>query len=472
MGKSKFPGPTGPMSCKQGGSKMSHRRLLGHRLALHVRLRQSLALGIVLAALFAQEILELNELNTVALAICAVVITGYNLVIYGIARTHTVHANDFAYQHRYAKTLFVAALLDFVALGACIWFVGGVRSPFIAIYILHVILGCIVHSRKSAMWLAAFAYLSIATLALLEYGLGLQPSLPLGAIYAAHTLDGRYVLTILVIWALLLGTTTFLLLSVIRELRWRERLLHSTMHDLERLSEFRRDFLHIALHNLRSPIGVSTAHLQNLLRGYGGPLTMEQKSWIERCVARLRGLSDFLRDLRMLSVMDSCEALTDEEQLGIDVRDLLCNLEREYQDLAEMHAHRLVLDLSEELPRVRAVPRLLQEALANYVTNAIKYTPRGGRIVLRARSEGDKVFAEVEDNGIGIAESQMDKLFDDFVRLEIDESQVSDATGSGLGLSIVRRVSECFRGRVYVESEVGKGSTFGLELPALEKRPG
>jgi signal transduction histidine kinase len=343
-----------------------------------------------------------------------------------------------------------------------------VRSPFTSIYLLHVILGCIVHRRQAAIWLATLAFASIATLAMVEYGFGVRPPLPLGAVLSHQPLNGQYVVTLLTIWGLLLGVITFMLLSVIRELRWRERLLHDTMEDLERLSDFRRDFLQIALHNLRSPIGVSTAHLQNLLRGYGGPLNTEQKSWIERCVARLRGLSDFLRDLRMLAVMDSCEVLHDNEQRGLDVRELLVNLEKEYEDLAEMHAHRLVLELPSELPRVRAVPRLLQEALANYVTNAIKYTPRGGRIVLRARCANQHVYAEVEDNGIGIAEENQGKLFDDFVRLEIDESAVSDASGSGLGLAIVKRVAECFQGKVYVKSEVGKGSTFGVELPELD----
>ena len=117
---------------------------------------------------------------------------------------------------------------------------------------------------------------------------------------------------------------------------------------------------------------------------------------------------------------------------------------------------------------VFGVPRLLQESLTNYVDNAIKYTPAGGRITARVRSgESPAMFrVEVSDTGVGISREDQTRLFSEFTRLGRGHPAVKGVPGTGLGLSIVRRIVESHGGRVGVESEPGKGSTFWLELPA------
>ena len=111
---------------------------------------------------------------------------------------------------------------------------------------------------------------------------------------------------------------------------------------------------------------------------------------------------------------------------------------------------------------------MISEAVANYVTNAIKYTDNGGSITVRARFNPPVVRIEVQDNGIGIAPEHQSDLFREFVRIKVAGTTISNAGGSGLGLSIVRHVAERHQGRCGVESEPGRGSTFYLELPVSD----
>ena len=150
---------------------------------------------------------------------------------------------------------------------------------------------------------------------------------------------------------------------------------------------------------------------------------------------------------------------------------MLADIVAENQDLAEQQGHELTLDVQPPLPHVFGVPLLLREAAVNYVTNAVKYTPPGGHIVVRARSVPPMVRIEVEDDGVGISDEDQRRLFGEFVRLRHKDSSVAKAKGSGLGLTIVRHVAEAHGGRIGVVSEPGRGSTFFLELPAATGQP-
>jgi signal transduction histidine kinase len=141
----------------------------------------------------------------------------------------------------------------------------------------------------------------------------------------------------------------------------------------------------------------------------------------------------------------------------------------EHQDLARQSRHTLRLQVEGRIPPVRGLQLLLREAIANYITNAVKYTPEGGTIVVRARSSTPTtVRIEVEDDGIGIAPEDQERLFTEFVRIPREGKAVDRAKGTGLGLSIVKRVVEAHGGAVGVESGRAEGSTFFVELPAVD----
>ena len=133
-------------------------------------------------------------------------------------------------------------------------------------------------------------------------------------------------------------------------------------------------------------------------------------------------------------------------------------------------AERKALDLRGEIDalqglKVRQDIGKIQQILSNLVSNAIKFTPQGGTVSLRGRSEKDLVIFEVEDTGVGIAEDEQELVFDKF--RQTANPMTRDYSGTGLGLSIVRELTRILGGEVQLQSELGKGSIFIIRLPMI-----
>jgi signal transduction histidine kinase len=205
--------------------------------------------------------------------------------------------------------------------------------------------------------------------------------------------------------------------------------------------------------------------LDNMRGGLAGPTTEKQRDWLDRSLRRLGDLSEFMRGIQALASLES--DIIETQFSRVDLGAVAGRLVDEYEDVAAQRGHTLLLEIPEKVPPVVGHDRLIQEALVNYVTNAIKYTPNGGRIAVRVLSRPPMVRVEVIDNGIGIAREEQGRLFQEFFRVPAGGDRPNKVKGSGLGLSIVRRVVLAHGGRTGVESEPGKGSTFYMELPSL-----
>ncbi|MCM2357393.1 MAG: ATP-binding protein [Geobacteraceae bacterium] len=127
--------------------------------------------------------------------------------------------------------------------------------------------------------------------------------------------------------------------------------------------------------------------------------------------------------------------------------------------------HRITLDCPLDIPQVRGNAEQLRRLLSNLISNAVKYSPDGGEVLLGCRREDDSVTILVRDEGIGMPPEVLDKIFDRFYR--VDNTASRRFTGTGLGLALVREIARIHGGRVRAESTVGKGSTFYVSLPAL-----
>jgi signal transduction histidine kinase len=129
---------------------------------------------------------------------------------------------------------------------------------------------------------------------------------------------------------------------------------------------------------------------------------------------------------------------------------------------AESRGLRIVVELPEGLPPVRGDAVQLDEVLQNLIDNALQYTPSGGRIDVTACSNGHEVIFTVADTGIGIPESDLERIFERFYR--VDAARSREAGGTGLGLSIARHIVDAHGGRIWVESAVGQGSRFRFSI--------
>ena len=220
------------------------------------------------------------------------------------------------------------------------------------------------------------------------------------------------------------------------------------------------EFLAMLGHELRNPLSPILTALQ-LMKLRGGASERERMV-IERQVTHMTRLVDDLLDVSRIA-----RGNVDLKQEVVEVAGIVAQAIEMSSPLLEQGAHELVVDVPRHGLAVLGDPIRLSQVVANLLTNAAKYTPRGGRLTVRATDEDGQVVLRVSDTGIGIAQDVLPKVFDLFVqeRQALDRSQ----GGLGLGLAIVRNLVERHGGRVSAASDgPGRGSTFTVRLPRVE----
>lgn len=457
------PDPAGEKATDHATSGFpDHSAVIGQSFYVYTRVRTRVAMAIVIAAVFARYALGMQRFDVQGFTILAGCIALYNCAAWFFYRRY--RDPDVSVSTGLLAVTYGAVILDFLSLTAAVWLVGGGRSPFAAFYLLHVMVSCILLSRRAAIALSALAYSLFALMVGVEWRGLATPPLRVGAAAGEGPLTGIHALTLVIVYGMLFALSVFLLLGLTRALRSVERRILLANDELRRLSQQRKDFLHIAAHNLRAPVGAVSMMLENMREGAAGAITEKQRDWLDRSLKRLGDLTEFTINIQTLSLLET--NIINTQFTSVDLATIVTRLVEDYTDVAEAHRHTLRLEIPDGVPPVVGHERLLQEALVNYITNAINYTPDGGEIVVRLFYRAPMVRVEVSDNGIGIAVEDQARLFQEFVRIP---GQAGGPKGSGLGLSIVRRIVEAHGGRTGVESEVGKGSTFFVELPALNE---
>jgi two-component system phosphate regulon sensor histidine kinase PhoR len=227
---------------------------------------------------------------------------------------------------------------------------------------------------------------------------------------------------------------------------------------LKRLDQFKSQMIQMASHDLRTPLGVASGYVE-LLREELPPSSKYDTllNGLEGALARMQILVVELLDLERV------EAGIDQIQVSVDVGQLTAEAAANFADEARSKQQTLVLTLAEALPPVMGDPLRLKQALGNLISNAVKYTPEGGQIEVRAFHDDQQVTLEVQDTGYGIPAADQSKVFQRFYRAKVPGTE--NIAGTGLGLSLVKAVIEQHAGSITLESEEGRGSTFRVQLP-------
>jgi len=239
--------------------------------------------------------------------------------------------------------------------------------------------------------------------------------------------------------------------------------LETNIAELERAEQQRKDFVANVSHELRTPLTNIKSYAETLADGVGDlPAEMEHR-FLGVILNESDRMTHILQDLLTLSRFDSGRS-----ELRLTVFPFAKAVDDTYQAVlmdAQNHAHTVELRLPENLPQVRADRERIMQVMMNIVSNAIKYTPDGGRIALSAGQSGDRVWMEVDDNGIGIPESDRGRIFERFYR--VDKARSRQSGGTGLGLSIAQEIMKQHEGRLYLVDKPEPGLTIRMELPVL-----
>ena len=242
----------------------------------------------------------------------------------------------------------------------------------------------------------------------------------------------------------------------------------TVLHDItsfKELDQLKSDFVNLVSHELRSPLSSIIMQHKVILDGLAGELVDKQREMLSRAHDKMQGLLDLINDLLDLAKIESGHRHL--EQTPLDLREVLTEVVDFLRVKAEEHKIALKLSLPSELPQILADQRGMEEVFTNLITNAIKYSPDGGSVEISAVSHVDYVEAIVSDEGIGIEEDELHKIFDKFYRVK--HAKTRQVIGTGLGLAIVKNIIEAHRGSISVDSQVGKGTTFKVLVPVAAK---
>jgi signal transduction histidine kinase len=229
---------------------------------------------------------------------------------------------------------------------------------------------------------------------------------------------------------------------------------------LEELNELKSEFVSTVAHELRTPLTYLQGYSELLLSRQDTP-PERQRRWLEIMNDETKRLSDLITELLDLSRIE--QGRIEVHPRPLDLRSLV--EERVALFRVQSEAHRLHAEAEEPLPIAWGDPQMLVRVIDNLLSNAIKYSPEGGNVTVHVQPDDDAVRVSVADEGIGIPEDQLTRIFDRFHR--VDSQATRGVSGFGLGLSIVKASVELSGGRIWVDSAPGKGSVFNFTVPVI-----
>jgi two-component system phosphate regulon sensor histidine kinase PhoR len=230
---------------------------------------------------------------------------------------------------------------------------------------------------------------------------------------------------------------------------------------LHRLEDMRKEFVANVSHELKTPITSIKGFVETLQDGAVGNHDEAQSflSIISRQAARLESI---IEDLLSLSRIEQETERTETPRSRESIADIVANAVQQCRLKIDEKRINIVVECSEKLAAHVNAP-LLEQAVINLLDNAVKYSPAETSVRISAREDGSEVILAVQDNGCGIPQEHLPRIFERFYR--VDKARSRQLGGTGLGLSIVKHIVQAHGGRVQAESRVGRGSTFTVVLP-------
>ena len=423
------------------------------RIRWFIRLRWLAAAGTIAFPVAGRLLLGL-ELPTKAFAITAVAIALYNCVFLLLSRKEGL---DDKWGGRFA-TLQVAT--DIAVLTILMHLGGGIENPFISYYLFHTIIAAILLPWLAVVLQVALASACITGLAIAELADILVHRHVEGFLSLELYNDWKFVAVTLVVLITTLCVTAFLGASIAERLRERERKLALANAELRDQDRIKSQYVMRVAHDLAEPTGMITSCLKLITQGLTGPIPESALDMVRRAETKSEYLGHLIKDLLSLSRIKSAKELP---KADVELAEIISQVFEELQPHADSKNVTLRQDLPGELTPVYGNAEAIHELFGNLLTNAVKYTLVGGWVEVSASNSGSEVLVRVRDNGVGIPAEALPYVFEEFYRA--DNVRAEAVEGTGLGLSIVSQILSAHNGRISVESEEGKGTTFSFALP-------
>ncbi|MCK4999104.1 MAG: HAMP domain-containing histidine kinase [Anaerohalosphaera sp.] len=399
----------------------------------------------------------------------------YNLLVYILLRYFGRSDDDEGDQFPIRSIKAIVNLqisVDLLTLTILMHFSGGIKNPFIVFFVFHMILSSILLSPKESYLQATFASVLIGLMAYLEqttlHHYCLEGSIRLVSVSNDLTIFGitcenMYIMGVVAVMSCTFNLVVFITCSISTQLRKQEQGYWLANIELEQKDRIKDEYVSRVTHDIKGHLAAIQSSLDVVSKGMLGPLNERQSEFIGRAGERTRTLATFVRALLRLTRLRLSDSV-DKQQFCLDETIRNCVEAARLKASDKTIELTSVVELSDS--KVFGEQLSIEEMITNLVLNSVKYTPAGGKVEVVAKRDGDHVVITISDTGIGIPKKELPRVFDEFFRAS--NARATERDGTGLGLSLARQIVKRHEGKISVESEIGRGTTFTIELPLID----
>jgi signal transduction histidine kinase len=359
---------------------------------------------------------------------------------------------------------------DFAALSFLTYALGTIETPMAALFMAHIIIATILFSRWRSLIIATIAWTSASLPLIMEWA----GFIPMRSIFGSQfktMVNSSFEVTFGIVLASggVFFVCWYLVSEISSSLKLREHQLEDAYQMLIKIDKEKTQSTILATHELKAPFAAIKSYIYTLRDGYCGSLPEKAQAVVSRIGDRCDQITNRITDIIHLSNLRTL-IVTDMHLVPVDLATVLSEEAREGALIGESRKVQ-VINLAENHPSIFVMGSYshLKTLFGNLIQNAINYCRENtGRVVISVESSSQKVAVAVQDNGIGIPEENLDKIFNDHFRSK--NAVAHYAGGTGLGLSIVKEIVVIHGASIQVESIVGRGSSFTVRFDTIDAK--
>ncbi len=434
-----------------------------------IKLRYGFVATLVVFILISILILKIDFSRAQMIAIPSIALMSftYNIILHRLRKYVRLEADKFNPMY----LSLIQMLLDLLFLLLLVYFTGGIESPLYMLLIFHMLIGSLILPGALVYTLAIIFVALFVSVIILEH-LSVLPHHHINGLFNVDLYTNiNFVIGYLSTFVFMIFVSIYLSNGIARQLYKREKDLVESIKKINVAEREKQKYIMGIVHELKTPIVAVASYIDLILQKFLGPIdeTVEEK--LKRAKNRTDEGIQMINDVLNVSKLNLYDKFDEEE---VDIKTLISGVIRRRKAYAESHLIKMNLKDERKNPqKILGDKFLLDIAISNLIGNSIKYGVDSGNVEVTLSEEGKNLIIEVCDDGVGIPESEIPKIFKDFYRAE--NVKKFSTEGSGLGLSVVKKIVDRHDGLIRVKSpsrlqkKDQPGSCFTIKLPYQRK---
>ncbi len=406
--------------------------------------------------------IELSEFQHNVIGFISLILLIYNLSIFAIRKKIKNIRGSFNPLH----LSLVQILVDLTMLTLLINYTGGIESPLYLFYIFHLIIGSLILPGVVMYSIAFATIVAMVAISYLQYSHAIS-HFCLSGVYKLELYNNpEYIITTLLFFSLTIIVSIYLTNRIANQLYMKEKNLHEALKEISDSEMKKQKYIMGVVHEIKSPIAATKSIVSLIVDGFLGEVSPKIMEKLKRAIIRTTESLDMINNILRISRLRLLDEKTSED---VDISELLeeiLDLSKELSDEKDIEIEKTILN---KLRIIKGDKVLLKLVFSNLIGNAIKYTPNNGIVLIHCKFKNEYLEIKICDNGIGILDSEINKIFEKYYRA--NNNVANNQEGAGVGLSLVQEIVKQHRGSIKVKSPSSfgtpkyPGTCFTIQLP-------